>query len=734
MESGSAEVTSKLVFNSSSPVPSEALVLSAINILLESRVSQLKETVKLVNVSYEKISDTSYAVFFTFTLSNISMPEEPELRNNTYKQVQDMINEALNTLLNDPNSVKFNPSSSNFTSTSDQINGNVDYTFQDGDEIQPVSFLNELRKLMGLTTTTLSPLSTSSFPVTSFQQISGSAEVTSKLVFNSSSPVPSEALVLSAINILLESRVSQLKETVKLVNVSYEKISDTSYAVFFTFTLSNISMPEEPELRNNTYQQVQDMINEALNTLLNDPNSVTFNPSSSNFTSTSDQINGNMDYIFQDGAEIQPVSFLNELRKLMGLTTTTLSPLSTNSVPVTSFQQISGSAEVTSKLVFNSSSPVPSEALVLSAINILLESRVSQLKETVKLVNVSYEKISDTSYAVFFTFTLSNISMPEDPEFRNNTYQQVQDMINEALNTLLNDPNSVKFNLSSTNFTSTSDQIHGNMDYTFQDGDEIQPVSFLNELRKLMGLSTTTTSQLSTISFPVTSFQQISGSAEVTSKLVFNSSSPVPSEALVLSAINILLESRVSQLKETVKLMNVSYEKISDTSYAVFFTFTLSNISMPEDPELRNNTYQQVQDMINEALNTLLNDPNSVKFNPSSSNFTSTSDQIHGKMDYIFQEENKIQPVSFLNELNKLKGVSSTMSPLTTISFPVTSFQQISGSAEVTSKLVFNSSSPVPSEALVLSAINILLESRVSQLKETVKLMNVSYESKCCHF
>ncbi|XP_073717858.1 uncharacterized protein [Misgurnus anguillicaudatus] len=726
--SGSAEVISKLVFNSSSPVPSEALVLSAINILLESRVSQLKETVKLMNVSYEKISDTSYAVFFTFTLNNISMPEDPELRNNTYQQVQDMINNALNTLLNDPSSVKFEPNSSTFTSTSDQIHGNMDYTFHDGDEIQPVSFLNELRKLMGLTTTTTSPLSTSSFPVTSFQQISGSAEVTSKLVFNSSSPVPSEALVLSAINILLESRVSQLKETVKLMNVSYEKISDTSYAVFFTFTLSNISVPEEPELRNNTYQQVQDMINNALNTLLNDPSSVKFEPNSSNFTSTSDQIDGNMDYTFQDGDEIQPVSFLNELRKLMGLTTTTTSPVPTSSFPVTSFQQISGSAEVTSKLVFNSSSPVPSEALVLSAINILLESRVSQLKETVKLMNVSYEKISDTSYAVFFTFTLSNISMSEDPELRNNTYQQVQDIINNALNTLLNDPSSVKFEPSSSNFMSTSDQVHGNMDYTFQDGDEIQPVSFLNELRKLMGL-TTTTSPLSTSSFPVTSFQQISGSADVTSKLLFNSSSPVPSEALVLSAINILLESRVSQLKETVKLGNVIYEKISDTSYAVVFTFTLSNISMPEDPELKNNTYQQVQDMINNALNTLLNDPNSVKFEPNSSNFTSTSDKIFGNMDYTFQDGGEMQPVSFLNELRKLMGLTTTTtSPLSTSSFPVTSFQQISGSAEVTSKLVFNSSSPVPSEALVLSAINILLESRVSQLKETVKLMNVSYE------
>ena len=129
----------------------------------------------------------------------------------------------------------------------------------------------------------------------------------------------------------------------------------------------------------------------------------------------------------------------------------------------------SGSAVVTSKLLFNSSSPVPSEALVLSPINTLLNSRESQLNESVKVVNVTYEskchsirlysfwmgirqtimngklwpknllkfsfhtEISETSYAVVFTFNLVNISMPEDPERRNNTYLQVEDVVNNAV-------------------------------------------------------------------------------------------------------------------------------------------------------------------------------------------------------------------------------------------------------------------------------------------------------------
>ncbi len=125
--------------------------------------------------------------------------------------------------------------------------------------------------------------------------------VTSKLVFNSSSPVPSEALVLSAINTLRNSRESQLSESVKVVNVTYQskchhfhlenfemrliqtmiyyrvlanlkitisfqtEISETSYAVVFIFNVTNISMPENPELRGNTNQKVQDTINNAVN-------------------------------------------------------------------------------------------------------------------------------------------------------------------------------------------------------------------------------------------------------------------------------------------------------------------------------------------------------------------------------------------------------------------------------------------------------------------------------------
>ncbi len=48
--------------------------------------------------------------------------------------------------------------------------------------------------------------------------------------------------------------------------------------------------------------------------------------------STSNQIDGRMEYIFQDGDAIQPVSFLNELRLP---TTTTVIPGTTTGLSVT---------------------------------------------------------------------------------------------------------------------------------------------------------------------------------------------------------------------------------------------------------------------------------------------------------------------------------------------------------------------------------------------------------------
>ena len=55
-----------------------------------------------------------------------------------------------------------------------------------------------------------------------------------------------------------------------------------------------------------------------------------------------------------------------------------------------------------------------------------------------------------------------------------------------------------------------------------------------------------------------------------------------------------------------------------------------------------------------------------------------------------------------------------------------------STSAVVTSRLLFNASSPVPSESVVLQATSTLLDSRLSSLNGTVRVLNVTYLSKSC--
>lgn len=41
---------------------------------------------------------------------------------------------------------------------------------------------------------------------------------------------------------------------------------------------------------------------------------------------------------------------------------------------------------------------------------------------------------------------------------------------------------------------------------------------------------------------------------------------------------------------------------VSETSYAVIFTFSISNMSIPENPDLRNGTYTQVENIISNAV------------------------------------------------------------------------------------------------------------------------------------
>ncbi|KAL6486799.1 hypothetical protein MHYP_G00034250 [Metynnis hypsauchen] len=678
-----AVVYSRLVFNSSSPVPSESLVINATNTLLNSRRANLSNSTQVLNFTYEKISETSYAVIFTISISNISMPESSVLMNDTYTQVQISVNIALNTLLNEPSAGVFEPQRSDFRTSANQVDGNMEYSFQEGDARTPISFLKEL-KTLSASPTTVSPVTTSNLIATSAvtpSKISTSAVVYSRLVFNSSSPVPSESLVINATNTLLNSRRANLSNSTQVLNFTYEKISETSYAVIFTISVSNISMPESSVLMNDTYTQVQISVNIALNTLLNEPSAGVFEPQHSHFRMSANQVDGNMEYSFQEGDARTPISFLNEL-KTLSASPTTVSPVTTSNLIATSAatpSKISTSAVVYSRLVFNSSSPVPSESLVINATNTLLNSRRANLSNSTQVLNFTYEKISETSYAIIFTISVSNISMPESSVLMNDTYTQVQISVNIALNTLLNEPSAGVFEPQRSDFRTSANQVDGNMEYSFQEGDARTPISFLNEL-KTLSASPTTVSPVTTSNLIATSAvtpSKISTSAVVYSRLVFNSSSPVPSESLVINATNTLLNSRRANLSNSTQVLNFTYEKISETSYAIIFTISVSNISMPESSVLMNDTYTQVQISVNIALNTLLNEPSAGVFEPQRSDFRTSANQVDGNMEYSFQVGDTRTPISFLNELKTQSGDTITMPPIastaqqsTTVQFP----------------------------------------------------------------
>ncbi|KAK3572868.1 hypothetical protein QTP86_009055 [Hemibagrus guttatus] len=664
--SGSAVVQTKMVFSSSSPVPSESLVLGVTQTLLSARLTNLTDSVKVLNFTYEKISDTSYVVNFTFNISNVSMTQNPELRNDTYNQVESVINNATNTLLNEAGAEPFEPQSSFFTSSGNQVNGDMTYHFQDGDTKTPAAFLNELKA--------------QSTPIT------GSVVVQTRMVFDSSSPVPRESLVLGVTQTLLSARLTNLTDSVKVLKFTYEKISDTSYAVNFTFTISNVSMTQNPELRNDTYNQVESVINNATNTLLNEAGAEPFEPQSSFFTSSGNQVNGDMTYHFQDGDTKTPAAFLNELKA--------------QSTPIT------GSVVVQTRMVFDSSSPVPRESLVLGVTQTLLSARLTNLTDSVKVLKFTYEKISDTSYAVNFTFTISNVSMTQNPELRNDTYNQVESVINNATNTLLNEAGAEPFEPQSSFFTSSGNQVNGDMTYHFQDGDTKTPAAFLNELKAQ--------------STPIT------GSVVVQTRMVFDSSSPVPRESLVLGVTQTLLSARLTNLTDSVKVLKFTYEKISDTSYAVNFTFTISNVSMTQNPELRNDTYNQVESVINNAIPTTADreHPTRDALIQSSKHHNlalvklaqifrffllSSGNQVNGDMTYHFQDGDTKTPAAFLNELK----AQST---------PIT------GSVVVQTRMVFDSSSPVPRESLVLGVTQTLLSARLTNLTDSVKVLKFTYE------
>ncbi|KAL7878194.1 hypothetical protein SRHO_G00048370 [Serrasalmus rhombeus] len=565
----SAVVYSRLVFNSSSPVPSESLVLNATNTLLKSRRANLSNSTQVLNVTYEKISETSYAVIFTISVSNISMPESPVLMNDTYTQLKNSVIIALNTLLNEPSAELFEPQSSDFRTSANQVDGNMQYSFQEGDAKTPISFLNELKthsgntptmppiaitalqsttvptpeisttSVLDRTTSTIMKLTTSPTPeitaappqqITAAPTLVGTVLIYIRLVFKNLTTLPSEAEVLNAASALLDSSVrmkrdvstQNLNNPVSIQNVTYQKTGSNSYTISFAFKISNVNISKNIELRNETYDAIQNTINGLLNKILNDPNAPPFVFQRANYTGNDTVIQANAEYVFVEGDIKTPSGFLNEILNIPERNTSTIMEITTSStldittvphqqntiaptleitaVPpqqITAAPTLVGTVLIYIRLVFKNLTTLPSEAEVLNAASALLDSSVrmkrdvstQKLSNPVSIQNVTYQKTSSNSYTISFAFKISNVNMSRNIELRNETYDAIQNTINGLLNKILNDPSAPPFVFQRANYTGNDTVIQANAEYVFVEGDIKTPSGFLKEILKISGLA-----------------------------------------------------------------------------------------------------------------------------------------------------------------------------------------------------------------------------------------------------
>ncbi|XP_053357533.1 uncharacterized protein LOC128528605 [Clarias gariepinus] len=519
----------------------------------------------------------------------------------------------------------------------------MDYYFQDGDAKTPAAFLKELAP------------------------VSGSSLVQAKMVFNSSFPVPSESFVLRSIQSLQRNQLTNQTDSVKILNVTYEKISNTSYAVTFTFNISNISMPKNPDLKNKTFNQVEIIINNALNALLNKPGAEQFKPNSFNFMSSENQIIGHMEYYFQDIGTTTPEAFLNEIAPILG------------------------NVMIKIRLVFKNLSKIPSKTDVLNAANTLLDTKIrrtrdlttQKLNEPVSISDVLYEIIDNSSYSISFEFQISNVTVSKDLQLRNETYDLIQNTINTLLNTILNAKDAPPFVFPRANYTFNSTMIIADSEYIFVEGvSQWTSSGFLSAILNINVLSTTA---FPASTKPVTSTSQsntsiILGNVMIKIRLVFKNLSKIPSKTDVLNAAHTLLDAKIikardlttQKLNEPVSINDVLFEIIDNSSYSISFEFKISDVTISKDLQLRNETYELIQNTTNTLLNTILNAKNAPPFVFPWANYTFNGTAIIADSEYIFVEGViKWTPGEFLSKLLQISGLSDS----TTTAAPVTAVQ-----------------------------------------------------------
>ncbi|XP_052391534.1 uncharacterized protein LOC127938519 [Carassius gibelio] len=201
------------------------------------------------------------------------------------------------------------------------------------------------------------------------------------------------------------------------------------------------------------------------------------------------------------------------------------------------------------------------------------------------------------------------------------------------------------------------------MVYNFQDTDLIKPVSFLQALTSLTVFTTASTLTTSTTSPPT-----LLGKVYINIKLVFITLGQIPSEASILQLAKSLISPRYSTKEfstrtQDASLLNVTYTRINDTSYALTFGFEISNISMSEKIELRNETYTSIKSTINGLLNEILKDPSASQFDLHHVEFKDNSTVILASVQYVFSESDLNTNSTFVKEIFKANEGITTSTP-----------------------------------------------------------------------
>nr|XP_015195329.1 PREDICTED: uncharacterized protein LOC107076293 [Lepisosteus oculatus] len=110
----------------------------------------------------------------------------------------------------------------------------------------------------------------------------------------------------------------------------------------------------------------------------------------------------------------------------------------------------------------------------------------------VSVRNISYERMSEYSFAIILGFNLSSLPVTESFEFTNGTYTEIESAVNSLLSQILGKPDSSVFTFPPTKFTNMSSVIYANVMYRFEEGDIKIPSNFLAEILKISGDLTTT--------------------------------------------------------------------------------------------------------------------------------------------------------------------------------------------------------------------------------------------------